>query len=674
MTDVRDVAAPVLVVDTLKLRAQLSLGLADALRGEPGVDIVGVGANQARPTIRGQRGQRILLLADGMRINNSRRQQDFGEIPALVDLGRVSRIEVVRGPASVLYGTDAIGGVINVITREPSFDDTERVSGRVSYLYGGAGDVNKASVAITGRARTLAYDLFGTVRSAGDYSAPAGSYGKVSLADDQRVQHSGVRDRNAAASLAWRASDRGRLFARYERYAADDAGFGYVPPGTIGGNPTEIEILYPRQDFWKGAAGLNASTPGARLADRFDFVVYSQRNMRDLTQRIFALFGPGTPPGAGVGINTANYTDITSRGLRLEATKALSRVIVTYGIDAYHDRSENRDSSKTTVIGFGPPQTRSSNRPQVPNAALTSYGAFAQGDLRLHEAFSLIVGGRTQRTESQPRVTAGRSDSIAHYVDGTAVYALNGVWRATDGLSVVATLGSGFRSPNLVERYFDGPTPEGSAYQQATPDLKPERSVNVDAGLKYRNARLAAEATIFRNDIRDAIVIAPTGGRRGTLPVYENVNVGRLRAKGIEATATFVLAAGFTASANYTTLSTTNIAQPDAPVGDSYANKFNASLGWSERAGRLWAEYAIRRNGEKKEIAPTASPVGVTLPAFTVHAIRTGVRGWQLGALRQDLTVVINNLTNRLYAEAANASFFRPESGRHAVISISTAF
>ena len=275
---------------------------------------------------------------------------------------------------------------------------------------------------------------------------------------------------------------------------------------------------------------------------------------------------------------------------------------------------------------------------------------------------------------SSPKVTAGRTDVIASHSNGTAVYAANLVWRAADDLSVVGTIGSGFRSPNLVERYFEGPTPEGSAYQKASPDLNPEQSVNVDVGLKYRNSRVTAEATIFQNDIRDAIVIAPTGEKQGRLPIYSNINIDRLRAKGVEAGATLLVGEGFTLLGNYSTLKSTNVSRPDNPVGDSYASKTNVGVQWTDATGRFWAEYAVRHNGEQKDIAPTASPVGTVLPAFTVQNIRMGIRGWKFGSVRQDVTVVVNNLGNVLYTEASNASFFRPEPGRHVILAISTAF
>lgn len=276
-TDVRDVAAPVLVIDSLKIRSQLSNGVADLLRSEPGVDVVGTGVNQSRPSIRGQRGQRILLLEDGMRLNNSRRQQDFGEIPSVVDVDQLARIEVVRGPASVLYGTDAIGGVVNLITRMPAVGDADKLTGRVGYQYGGAGTLSKTSVTVGARYASWALDISGSARIAGDYDAPAGRYGKVKLSDNTTLRNSGVRDQNVAGTVAWRASEQANAFAKYERYAADDAGFGYVPAALIGGDQTLIDIRYPRQEFGKFSTGVHLTALGLPVADQVDITAYRQR-------------------------------------------------------------------------------------------------------------------------------------------------------------------------------------------------------------------------------------------------------------------------------------------------------------------------------------------------------------------------------------------------------------
>ena len=496
----------------------------------------------------------------------------------------------------------------------------------------------------------------------------------MTLAGDTPLQHSGVTDRNGAGALSWQPSSSLSVFTKYEHYSADNAGFGYVPPTLIGSDPTRIEILYPNQDFDKVTTGLHASALTLAAADRVDVTVYRQRNRRDLTQRIFAFFGPGTPEGAGVDIAATNFTDIKSAGLRAEATKVVRRAVFTYGLDYFHDNSANTDSIATTVVGFGPPKTQYSNRAQVPNATLSSYGVFAQTALPLGERLSVIAGGRGQFVESAPTLTAGRSDSLASHANGTAVYAVSAVWRLLGSTSLVSTIGRGFRAPNLVERYFDGPTPEGSAYQAAAPDLRPETSLNVDGGIKYRGDRMSGEVSIFQNDIRGAIVAAATGAKQGRLPVYQNVNIGQLRTRGSEIVLSTFLAAGFTAGANFSTVKSTNVAQPNVPVGDTYSTKLNGSLGWASAGGRFWTEYGVRHNGQQGDIAVTASPVGFVLPSFTVHELRAGVRGWQLGGVRQDLTVGVHNIGNALYAEAANASFFRPEPGRNVVVAVSTAF
>jgi outer membrane receptor protein involved in Fe transport len=669
-TRISAVPAPVSVVDSAAIRERQPNTAADLLRELPGVDVIGVGANQARPSIRGQRGQRILLLQDGIRLNNSRRQQDFGELPALVDVNGTERVEVVRGPSSVLYGSDAIGGVINLITRGPSFAGPNGVTGSASYRFGSAGDQSRSELLVRGHSDRFSFELSGAGRVAGNYDAPSGSFGKVTFAKQTTVLDGGVRDNNLRALLGWKGDRGAGAYLKVERYVADDAGFGYVPPSILGGDQTKIQILYPHQNVQKLTAGWQSGVLHSPVADKVDVMAYGSRNERDLVQHILVPAGPN----ATIGIDTRNFTDLGTVGGRVEAVKVLPKAILTYGLDAFRDQSANTDSSLTTVTGFGPTQKQASTRAQVPNASLASYGLFAQSDFHLHDRLNVIVGGRFQSVSSEPKATAGRTDDLSSHTNSTTVYAVNGRFRATDALSLIATVGRGFRWPNLVERYFDGPTPEGSAYQKASPDLKPETSVNYDLGAKFSAGRVCAEAFVFQNNISDGIQTLPTGAMQSGLPVYTNTNVGKLRTDGVELVASVTLDRGFTVGANYSTVKTKNVLNPAVPIGDTFASKLNGSLGWRSATGRVWGEYVVRRNGEQKDIAVGTSPVGPVLPAFTVQSVRGGLRGWQVGPLRQDLSIAINNIGNVLYAEAANSSFFRPEPGRTFVFSLATAF
>ena len=91
--------------------------------------------------------------------------------------------------------------------------------------------------------------------------------------------------------------------------------------------------------------------------------------------------------------------------------------------------------------------------------------------------------------------------------DSATVGAVNVLWSLDDNLNVVGSVGTAFRSPNTVERFFEGFTPGGSAIQVINPNLRPERSVNVDLGFKYRRRSISLELPFFRNDIDDGIRI-----------------------------------------------------------------------------------------------------------------------------------------------------------------------
>ncbi len=675
-TDVQAVPTPVSVLDSAVLRERQPNTAADLLRELPGVDVIGTGTNQARPSIRGQRGQRILLLQDGLRLNNARRQQDFGEIPGIVDVATIQRVEVVRGPASVLYGTDAIGGVMNIITKVPSYaKDAPRAGGSFGYRYGSAGQLTRGEASLSARAGNFVVLATGAKRDAGNYDAPSGRYGNVNFNDAVTLSNAGVNDKNASVYLGWRYKSGTGAFVRAETYDARNAGFGYLNPALLGGNQTKIQITYPAQSFTKWSTGFSTGVlTGAKVLDKADFVAYRQVNGRDLAQSIFAPFGAPYPASAGVDIQTRNHTDLTTSGFRAEATKILARDIIVYGVDYFHDDAVGRDSSQTTVYGFGPPHPRSKNTPSLPSATLSSTGVFLQNDLRLHDRLSLIVGGRWQRVSSEALPTAGLTTIPPGDVQSTGVFATNALFKVTPQLNFVASVGRGFRAPNLVERYFNGPTPEGSAYQSATPDLMPERSLNTDLGLKYRTERVAVEAFVYRNDIRDAVRISPTGARINNLPEYKNVNVGKLRSNGYEATGTMLFARGISASANYSQVKSTNLLDRSIPIGDTYSSKLVGSIGWRPASGRGWVEYTLRRNGAQKDIVAGASPVGDELPAFVVHGIRGGAHLFTVGGVRQDLDLQVNNLANALYAETANAGFFRPEPGRHVVVAIRSTF
>jgi outer membrane receptor protein involved in Fe transport len=683
-------AAPVSVLDTVALRTSSPNTASDILKSLPGLDVNGVGTNQTRPTIRGQRGQRILLLSDGLRLNNARRQQDFGELPAIVDVNDVAQIEVVRGPASVLYGTDAIGGVINLRTADvPGLEAGDTYGGRVTFLYRDEGEQVRPTVDLHGRIGRLGFRGSASYRNATNYFAPSGSFGDISLDSRVEVNDTGVEDQNYSLLLDYSLSARHNVFVKGEYYAAADAGFGYVSNDDLGTpDAVSIVIQYPNQDVGKFTAGYRGQELGWGFADRIDVTGFFMNNERELSQDIGIpdLFGPGS--GVDLSIQSDNFTDIGSLGFRAEAAKLLGgRHLLTYGLDYYHDDSKNTDLTVSQIFGAGPIPAETDDTPNVPNATYDRFGAFAQADLQLHRKVSLIVGARWQGVRSETQETPNLDNPLVVGItndDQTVVASANALWEVLPSLNLVGTVGRGFRAPNIIELYFNGPTPEGSGYLIPATDLKSETSINVDLGVKYARRNVSFEAFVFRNEISDGIRITPVQDSViSGLDVFQNSNVQEIVYRGFELGGEWMPILGLSVGAAFSFLDADNVFDENDPIADSYRTKLTAGLTYREPGGKLWATYDLRLLGSqticeenqtecRAQIAQPA--VGFTLPSFNVHNLRGGIRIAKIGRTSHYVTASLENFTDELYAEFSNATFFRPQPRRTFLIGWTSTF
>ncbi len=685
-----ETAAPVSVVDSALVREVKPNNAAELVQSLPGIDVNGVGANQQRPTIRGQRGQRILLLENGLRLNNARRDQDFGELPAIVDVNKVERVEVVRGPASVLYGSDALGGVVNMITNEaPPYAGGDDLRGNVGISYRDQGEQLWPSGELWGRSGRLGYGFSASYRDTKDYEAPAGSFGDITLDDDVTVRETGVEDQNYGVWLDYALGESQKIWGAFDSYQANDAGFGYVandalPPPPDGSDPVDISLRYPSQKVNRFSAGYRGVELGLPVADRITVSAFYLDNERTFNQDIFIPIATAAP-GTGITFERENYTDLASYGVRAEASRLLAaRHRLTYGLDWYHDDSENTDFTRNTFNFGGPPQVSESEIPSVPNATYDRLGAFAQIDLQVVDRVALIVGGRYQNDRATPQETPNFENPLpAQVKNDQVVGAANLLVEILPSLNFVGTAGRGFRSPNLIELFYDDFTPDGSGYQRPNPDLQPETSWNFDLGLKYRRSNVAFEGYYFRNEISDGISISDTGESIGPserpIPVYENVNIDRATIQGIELMAEYVPVTGLTLGATYTWLDGEyeDAATDEVrPYGNTYSSRITADVAYRRPSGRWWASYRVRHNGAQRnaEDLVTGSLLGDEIPAFTTMSVRGGVRVIEVGRTRHELVVGVENLTNELYAEFSNASFFRPNPKRTFLVSWVTSF
>jgi hemoglobin/transferrin/lactoferrin receptor protein len=695
--DTFDVATPVTVISIEQIERRAPNNAADLLRDQPGVDVNGIGPNQARPVIRGQRGLRVLFLEDGLRMNNARRQTDFGEITGLVDMDTVSSVEVVRGPASVLYGSDAIGGVLNLVTKLPTALSTTSIGGGLELRYGSAAEQQRGSLSLGGAVGRFDYLVTGSLRDASDYYAPAGSFGDIDIDDEVLVEDSGVEDQNVFGRFGWNLTESQSLGLRYSTYHAGQTGFGYVDPAEIGGDTSAlVRILYPYQDFDRATLSYDASALGSALADSLQLRAYYQVNERELVNDIDIDIGPIFPgaPRSAVEIYSTNYSELKTGGMRAEAIKvAGARQVVTYGLEYFRDDSFNTDFSTTTTrIRFPfPPFERASvstdGTANSPNAINESWGLFAQDEISLAERLRFSLGARYQSVTTKAQSTPGWDITGLDFDDDAFVGAATLTYQVTDYLNLLGSYGRAFRAPNIIERLFNGPTPEGSGYQILNSDLVSETSDNYDLGVKYRRQNAFFEAVYFHNEISDGIIqdflspeeiaALPADVRAdiaasGADFVVQQRNVDRLQYEGVEVALGYRHRSGVTVGGNYTHLTGKRVGQSAAPVEDQYSDKISAYVRYERPSGRFWVEYRLRHNGEEEVNLEPGEPlpaVGDTLPAFTVHALAGGVTLFESGRFGHFLQLTVENLTDELYAEFSNATFFRPEMGRNVVAS-----
>lgn len=695
--DVFEIATPVTVIRQQQIERKAPQNAADLLREQPGVDVNGIGPNQARPVIRGLRGLRVLFLENGVRMNNARRQTDFGEITGLVDLQSVGTIEVVRGPASVLYGSDAIGGVLNLVSREPHFASGSHFNGFADFRYAGAGKLGSGSAGINAAMGKLTFQLGATTRTSDDYRAPSGRFGNINLPSSTLVRDTSVKDNTIWGSAGYTVNPRDRFVLRFNRYHAGQTGFGYVPGSDYGVvENTVIRILYPTQSFNRIMLSYIGTPLQQVWGDSTNIQVYRQANHRQLANNIEINIGPVAPgfPNSGVHADTLNTTDLTTNGIRADIVKvfgASGSHVVTYGFEGFQDRSENTDSSKITTTIRTPHGNSvidaTSNKANAPNATNTSYGVFVQDEISVTSRLHVTPGLRFHTVSTAAEATPNWDINGLSFKDRNVVGAVTATYQVATYLNLLGSFGSAFRAPNIIERLFNGPTPEGAGYQLLNPNLTSETSRNWDLGLKYRRNDAFMEAVAFRNDIHEGIIqsflspteiaVLPQATRdaikaSGARFVVQQRNADRLRYDGVELALGYHAPMGLTVGGNYTYINGVRVDSINPPTGDSYRTKAFVYARWEPAASRFWAEYHVRHNGATDANLAPNSPVpalGTVLPAFTLHGVGAGMRFLETKQMNQSVTVWVENLSNKLYAEFSNATFFRPETGRTAKVS-----
>lgn len=554
----KDVASEVSVIDALEIDRRQAQNIADLVRYEPGVSVTGSSSGGNRFgtggfAIRGLSGNRVRIEVDGIAVPDAFAIGSFSSAGRdVVDVDALKRVEIVRGAASSLYGSDALAGVVAFTTKDPT-----------DYLGKDVGQFGSAK---------LLYD------SAGRESAVSGTWAGGSASDgvvvvathrDGHAQNTMGEDDSSGARRTRPNPQDTRSDALLAKYV-HNADSGRVDRLTFDGERGKVDTdvlsslgysamtntlttaLDGRDERERLRLSFDQELPlASALADRLDWKVYLQRS--EITQDTYedrwtlGEIGPVNPK--------QRYRRFTfeQRVLGAEATarKDFSaggvEHAITYGVDLSRTRTQEqrdgwqRDVTTGAITNVVSPDTFPVR--DFPTSDTTTAAMFAQDEMRLADGrLSLIPALRVDYYKLEPRhdgVFAEDNPGTRPVdVDHTSWSPkLGAIWRFDDTWSAFAQYAHGFRAPPYNDVNIGFTNLQFGYTALPNPKLKPETSNGLEAGLRANGRYGYASVSAYENRYRDFIEsqsfvgIDPQTG----LMLFQSVNRSRVKIRGVEA-------------------------------------------------------------------------------------------------------------------------------------------
>ena len=506
--EIRDVSAALTFVTAEDIaRAKL---MTDTLAARPGVFLQQTTPGQGAAIIRGLKGSEVLHIVDGMRLNNAIFRNAPTQYMALVSPGTLDRIEVVRGAPASLYGSDAVGGVVQALSRVPSVD-AQGYRGDAYSAFDTADLTRLLRGSVEYGGESTAVLLGGEYLETGDRRTGGGS----------RIAPSGYESKGARIAVALEPEEGSSwLFdvqaARQPKTPRVDElvpGFGQTEPSSdefffAPNERTFAHIRHTREIGWFDATW-NVDLGWQRIVD--DRIT---RNYESVVRRY-----------------ENNRSDLYGLTVSASRDTALGSWIV--GAEVYHDEvSSGRIEEDITSGVTNSVVARFPDGSSMDQAAIYGNYLFDIGDRQ-----TLSAGLRFSGTTTELAAAGALPGTSVDEQDWSGD--LGWTFALTDETQLTANLGYGFRAPNVFDLGTLGERP-GNRFNIPNPDLGSERITHFDAGVRHRGQRLEVDTSVFVLHYSDRITSVLTGN---TTPdgrdITQSRNVSSADIWGIEAGARF---------------------------------------------------------------------------------------------------------------------------------------
>lgn len=474
--DLKDIPMSVSVVGKQEIEERPGTNVSEQLVHSPGVSMsagkTGSG-NNSMISIRGLEAGRVLYLIDGIR-QNSIFKEDMNKGLLNVDPDDIERVEIIKGPASSLYGSDAIGGVVNIITKKGG--KGKPFGAKTSLVLDGSNTSIAPRLALYGDIGGWSYRLSGNYINANDRS----------VAGEDRADHSAYTAQSLLGQLGY-SWDGGSINFQAQHYDSDveemTAIYSIEEKRMNLYDKDDPRVYYlsdfprNRRDTYKTTLSLDNLTDNLL---KFTANGFYQR--RDTIQR------GKDANGSTFASNRLQDLSDSYGGLLQADWVFFESHFVTTGVEYLYDKLTNYSIGST-----GAPEYRF-------DATQRSIAVFIQDEWNITDTFSLTGGLRQSwiRTAlSHFEADPGREDAAS---ESSLVGNLGFVYKGFDNIALRAQYSQGFRTPDLASQF----TGTG-IYLEPNTKLKPEKSSNYEIGIRYDNGNLFVDSSIFYNRIDDAM-------------------------------------------------------------------------------------------------------------------------------------------------------------------------
>lgn len=477
-----------------RLRGQNIMSTID---NTPGVSTLTSGVGTSKPVIRGLTGNRVLVATDGVR----QEEQQFSDVHTVqIDSYDVDSIEIIRGPASIKYGPDAMAGVVNIIRSKAPFPNkkTKKLSGEITYNGFSNNNEDSGSVSLFGANTLIGYRVHTDARKGGRIKTPAG-----------KLPNTGNRESNQSASIA-STGDWGNFYL--DTFNREQTQEFYDNPNFNRNRTPHVKLQHQKTHLH-----------GDLLFDRFNLEIdlgYQRNNRRYILDK--NIYIPAYNDLISPTKSDFHKTYVLYQIQANEDKQGVNMFLDTGTVDAKLNHREWKGLKGT----FGISGMEQKNRlvgvmAPIPAYDLTNLGAFLYEELKL-DNFTFSLGGRadtrTINVIRKPKNLPFLPISDSYYATSPNSVILNQtrnfyantgtfgiVWNFMKHTSAVLNFSRGFRVPTPYELYADGPHAGANMYEIGDSRLRPEYSKNAEFSLRYITSKITGEITVFNNQIQDYI-------------------------------------------------------------------------------------------------------------------------------------------------------------------------